>query len=103
MILNPAEKPPKTYLLGMCTGLLPAAALATSRTLDGLLKIAPEIVLISLRLAVEVSRRSIQVEQDTDSWVLIVTGPSTDDLEKLIEEFHKSRVSLTIYSVVTNA
>lgn len=82
----------------MCTGLLPAAAVATSKGLSNLLKVAPEIVLISLRLAVEASRRSTQVEQGPGSWAMVVTGTSTQDLEKAMEEFHRLNVNLSIPS-----
>ncbi|KAH7374244.1 PKS16 protein [Cadophora sp. MPI-SDFR-AT-0126] len=78
----------RTIVLGYCSGLLPAAAAATAHSMVELLAIAPEIVATSVRLGLEVQRRSTLLEDCQESWARVVTGISSATLRKRLEEFH---------------
>lgn len=81
------------YVLGLCTGLLSAAAAAASRSVSDLLRIAPEIVCISLRVALEAQHRSAQLEKSSESWAVVVAGIPATEQQGAIDEFHKSHVT----------
>ncbi|KAK0112637.1 hypothetical protein ONS95_014376 [Cadophora gregata] len=78
----------RTIVLGYCTGLLPAAAAALTHSMVDLLAIAPEIVATSVRLGLEVQRRSTLLEDCQESWARVVTGIPIGTLRKSLEEFH---------------
>lgn len=82
----------QTIVLGYCSGLLPAAAAATAHSMVELLSVAPEIVAISVRLGLEVQRRSTLLEDSPESWARVVTGISSTNLRKCLEEFHDGNV-----------
>lgn len=82
--------------MGLCTGLLPAAAAATAKSASELLKLAPEIVCVALRLALETSHRSTQLEQCTDSWAVVVGEIPARAQQNAIDDFHKEHVSTSI-------
>lgn len=83
-------------LLGPCTGLLPAAAAATTTSLSGLLKLPPDIVCVSLRVGLLASRRSTQLERSMESWAIMVSRVPASELQKVIQEFHAKNVGVTI-------
>ncbi len=83
-------------LLGLCTGLLPAAAAATTTSLSGLLKLPPDIVCVSLRVGLLASRRSTRLERSMESWAIMVSGVPASELQKVIQEFHARNVGVTI-------
>ena len=94
----------KAYLIGLCTGLLAAAAAAAARSTTELLQLAPEIVAIALRLALETSHRSVQLERSTDSWAVVVGGVSAEKQQKAINDFHVANVSMTeVLAIAFNA
>ena len=82
----------KIYLVGLCTGMLPAAAMAVSNSTSQLLKIAPEIVCVSLRLGLEASRRSAQIEKSCESWATIVPGMAPQAQQEALDNFHQTYV-----------
>ena len=82
----------RIYLVGLCTGMLPAAAMAASSSTSHLLKLAPQIVLISLRLGVEAHRRSAQIEVSTDSWAFVVPGMAPQQQQECLDQFHSDFV-----------
>lgn len=84
--------------MGLCTGLLSAAAAAASRSVSDLLKIAPEIVCISLRVALEAQHRSAQIEKSTESWAVVIAGISAAEQQEALDEFHKSHVIVPGFS-----
>lgn len=94
------EKVPSstTYLVGLCTGMLPAAASAFASSTTQLLELAPGIVCISLRLGLEASRRSAQIEKSSKSWATIVPGVPLQDQKDALHRFH--HVYVRIISVM---
>lgn len=68
--------------------MLPAAALAFSSSTTQLLELAPEIVRISLRLGLEASRRSEQIEKSHKSWATVVPGVPLQEQREILHRFH---------------
>jgi Starter unit:ACP transacylase in aflatoxin biosynthesis len=93
-------QPPDSYLIGICTGSLAAAAISCCQTLSELLPVAVQVVNLSLhagRLAADIGAR-LQVDSDSEqsgtSWALIFTGLTTDRANPVINAFSESEVSL---------
>lgn len=82
-----------TSVLGFCTGLFPAAAVAISRSIAELLELAPKILCVTLRVALEIGKRSELVESSEENWAKAVTGLSAETLENTLEAFHNDKVS----------
>lgn len=87
-----AKPPSKIYIIGLCTGLLPAAAAATAKSAGELLQLAPSIIRIALRLSLEVDRRSSWIEETTQSWASIVPGIPVNEQLSALDDFHKQTV-----------
>ncbi|KAI4198281.1 MAG: hypothetical protein LQ350_005364 [Teloschistes chrysophthalmus] len=68
--------------------LITVAALAVTTSTSQLLKLAPEIVRIALRLGLEARRRSTQIERSNDSWARIVPGLAPREQQKALDLFH---------------
>ena len=83
----------RTYLVGLCTGMLPAAALAAASSTSQLLRLAPDIVRMALRLGLEVRRRSDQIERTSESWATVVPGTPPQEQQKALDQFHEETVS----------
>ena len=81
-----------TYLVGLCTGMLPAAALAFSSSNTQLLELAPKIVCVSLRLGLEAARRSAQIETSNESWAVVVPGVGLQEQREILLRFHHAHV-----------
>lgn len=82
-----------TNLVGLCTGMLPAAALAVTTSPSQLLRQAPDVVRVVLRLGLEARRRSAQIEPSRESWATIVPGIAPQEQQKALDLFHKEKVS----------
>lgn len=53
-----------------------------------MLELAPEIVCISLRLGLEASRRSAQIERSHESWATLVPGIPLQEQRDVLDRFH---------------
>ncbi|KAL8701306.1 MAG: hypothetical protein Q9201_004977 [Fulgogasparrea decipioides] len=84
-----AKPSSEIHIIGLCTGLLPAAAAATARSTDELLRLAPSIISIALRLALEADLRSSQIEETNQSWAAVVPGVAASEQQSALDEFHK--------------
>lgn len=84
-----------TVIVGLCTGLLAAAAVALSPALPALVPLGVEIVLIAFRtgLCAGTAARSLELSQDrAASWSSIVTGTNDREAQATIDSFHKAKV-----------
>ncbi|KAF2470334.1 ketoacyl-synt-domain-containing protein [Lindgomyces ingoldianus] len=93
---NPTEfpNPANTRLLGLCTGLLAASVVASSRTLGDLLPLAIEAIRVAFRAGTCVGTAKDSLEQranEKESWSTIVTGISENVAKSAISEFHDNR------------
>lgn len=86
-----ANAPSRVTLVGFCTGLIPAAAVASATSISDVLEIAPELVCISLRLGLAASRRSMQSEPSSESWATVVLAVPRDGQQKEMDEFHEDQ------------
>lgn len=78
---------------GLCMGTLPAIAAAASFSETDLLSMAPEFVQLSLRIGLEVSRRTLALEYSSESWSFSVSGVSLETLREDLRRFNQSKVS----------
>lgn len=90
-ILGSGQNP--VQVLGFCTGLLPASAIIAARDTSELFTLAREIISITFRMAYEIRRRMLLIEDDPSSWAMTYVGLTAEKMEKILDEFHKSQVS----------
>lgn len=95
---NQSSGASKTCAVGLCTGLLAAAAVASSPALPALVPLAVEVVLIAFRtgLYAGVTAKSLEVSQGhASSWSSAVTGTNDKDAQAAISDFHHQKVCNT--------
>ena len=83
--------------VGVCTGSIAAIAVSVSLSETHLLKIAPEFVLLSLRMGIAASRRSLALEMAPGDWAVTFSATSVEKLEEMLEDFHRSKVSYSAH------
>ncbi|KAF2738000.1 polyketide synthase PksA [Polyplosphaeria fusca] len=104
---NPSEVPnlANTRVLGLCTGLLAASVVASSKTLGELLPLAVEAVKIAFRAGTCVGAAKDALEQTSsskESWSTIVTGTNENAAKSAIAQFHDERnVSVSAQAYVS--
>ncbi|KAL8730110.1 MAG: hypothetical protein Q9166_004309 [cf. Caloplaca sp. 2 TL-2023] len=69
--------------------MLPAAALAVTTSTSQLLRLAPDIVRVALRLGLAARRRSTQIERSSESWATVVSGIAPKEQQKALDAFHR--------------
>ncbi|KAK2593654.1 hypothetical protein QQS21_008658 [Conoideocrella luteorostrata] len=74
--------------MGVCTGSLAAIAAVAANSDSDLLQLAPHFVQLSLRLGVEVSRRSLSLDTSSGSWSTCVSGLTLDAIEDELQKFN---------------
>ncbi|KAK8256702.1 polyketide synthase-like protein [Phyllosticta capitalensis] len=94
---NPSELPvaSNTRILGLCTGLLAASAVASAKSLSDLLPLAVEAVRIAFRTGTCVGTAKAALEhanETNDSWSTIVAGISEQTARSALAEFHQAKV-----------
>lgn len=85
----------RTVTVGLCTGLLAAAAVAFSPALPALVPLGVEVTLIAFRtgLCVGTAARSLELSQDrAASWSFIVTGTDDKEAQAILSSFHREKV-----------
>lgn len=93
-----------TYAVGLCTGLLAAAAVASSPALPALIPLGVEAALIAFRVGLYVgtTAKRLDVSRDgTASWSTIVTGTSEMAVQNAVAAFNKEKVIETHFSPFT--
>ncbi|KAF7196198.1 Non-reducing polyketide synthase 1 [Pseudocercospora fuligena] len=93
---HPSELPAasNTRVLGLCTGLLAAAAVVSSKTIDELVSLGVEFVRVAFRSGAAVDGvRSVlgQTGEDKEPWSTIVTGVDGASAKKALDAFHKEK------------
>ncbi|KAF7503263.1 hypothetical protein GJ744_004054 [Endocarpon pusillum] len=84
----------QTLLLGICGGLLPAATAAASTNVAELIQVASFFVGLNCRVAVAISRRSVEIENDKGSWAFSALGSVVTQLPSILDHFHEEEVRL---------
>ena len=88
--------PYDTYLVGLCTGLLAAAAISSARTAAELLPAAVEAVLVAFRVGIcasGVRNRLAQGSSASACWSVVIPSLSGESASSLLNEFSESQVS----------
>lgn len=88
----------RTYMVGLCTGLLSAAAISSTPTVSTLIPLAVQTVLIAFRTGLYVnslSERLHPVLSRSESWTMIFPGVGEEEAKNATSKFHASNVSLT--------
>jgi hypothetical protein len=92
-LLATGENSPQLLTLGICGGLLAAAAASVARNVAELIEVASLLAGVTCRVAVEISRRAIQIEDDdTGSWAFSALGAVVPELPSILDQFHKDQV-----------
>ena len=89
-------RPSRTHILGVCTGLLAASAVASSCSLTSLIPLAVQTLRIAFRLGSRVATVGNQLESRTSvpqSWSTIVLGMTSEVAEVTLSEFNEKHVS----------
>jgi hypothetical protein len=89
--------PRDTFLVGLCTGLFAATAIASSPSLSELVPIGVQVVLMAFRTGGCVAALADRLEKDSDlsaSWTYVVPGAGEVAATSMLTEFHKVNVSI---------
>ena len=79
-------------VVGVCTGSLAAIAAIIGRSDADFLDLALEFVLVALRLGVEVSRRSDNIESASEPWAVAITKVGSESVLATIDAFNQSHM-----------
>jgi len=85
-----------SQILGVCTGLLAASAVASSDSLTALIPLAVQTVCIAFRLGARVSRVGHQLEasrSEDQTWSTIILGIGSEAAELELKDFNQNQVS----------
>lgn len=85
----------ESFIIGLCTGQLAAAAVSSSRTVGELIPVAIETVVLALRLGVCVLKIQELVESNksVSSWSVLVSGIREQEAQELIQKYAEKNVS----------
>lgn len=85
----------KSFIIGLCTGQLAAAAVSSSKTVGELIPVGVETVVLALRLGISVMKVQELVESSKSgsSWSVLVSGMREQEAQELIEQFAEKNVS----------
>ena len=92
--------PSRTYIVGLCTGSLAAAAIASSPSPGTLVPLAVETVRIAFRTGLQVGTAARRVHQTVDSpesWAVLVSETTEVDARHAINDFHDKKVRKLIF------
>jgi hypothetical protein len=84
--------PNPVIALSICGSLLPAAAAAVANDVGELIEVSTFLATVACRLAVQVTRRSIQIEDDSGAWAFSTLGEIVTQLPSILEHFHDDQV-----------
>lgn len=85
----------ENHVIGLCTGLLASAAVASSRSVGELIPVAVEAVVVALRLglcAYKVRDYVGQYSGETQSWSAVISGVNEEKALAIIEQFSVEKV-----------
>lgn len=81
------------HVVGLCTGLIPAAAFATATSVAQLIQMSREVVSLSIRIGIEAQRRSDEIERGSQDWTLCVSKLAVDTAQTMLDTFNDAKVS----------
>jgi hypothetical protein len=90
----------ETCLIGLCSGLFAATAIASSPSLSGLVPIAVQMVLMAFRTGAYVAalaERLHKSSESSSSWTYVLPGISEVAASSIISDFHRTNVSAPVH------
>lgn len=87
--------PSETCLVGLCTGLFAAAAIASSPSISQLIPIAIQVVLMAFRTGAHVAALANRLNHESElpeSWTYVVSATHDKEVNSALDEFHKDNV-----------
>ena len=90
-------------MIGLCTGLIAAAAVASARSLSELLPLAVEAVRVAFKVGLSVANIGSYVDDVPSSWSTLVTGISEQDAHHDIDCFHQNSQTTPLDRVYISA
>lgn len=87
----------KTQILGICTGLLAASAVASCNSLTSLIPLAVQTVVVAFRLGSRVASTGAQIESRAErdqEWSTIVVGLGSEAAEAALADFNETQVRI---------
>lgn len=101
---RPYSPPASVTLVGLCTGSIAAAAVASSQNVSELITAGVQAARVAFRLGLCVARVSRAVEASSEdasrSWTIIVSGIPLSEAEATLKDFSSQRVSVPPYIVI---
>lgn len=91
-ILSSTEASQPIVILGICGGLLSAAAAAVSRNIAELIEVGSFLAGITCRVAVAISRRAVEIDDENGSWAFTAMGDVVSQLPTILEQFNRNQV-----------
>lgn len=88
-----ASRDSPSYSIGLCTGLLPAAAAATARDVGELLTIGRVLIPVAYRLGVQQWKSAHEIESAPGAWAVAVVNVDPQDIENIINAFNDDMVT----------
>ena len=85
--------PADTIIVGLCTGLLAAAAVSASQSALGLIENALKAVRVAFRIGITVNNAAQRLSTDVNqSWSRLVVGVQTEACNAEIRQFNERKV-----------
>lgn len=85
-----------TQLVGLCSGLFAASAIASTPTLSTLVPVATQVVLMAFRTGSYVHKLAERLHptfEQSESWTYIFPGLKPAETTNVLKEFHQTNVS----------
>ncbi|KAL9004648.1 MAG: hypothetical protein Q9188_002539 [Gyalolechia gomerana] len=101
---NPHD-PSNTLVIGLCTGLLTAAAVASAPTPYRLIPLGVEVVLIAFRVGTYIHQTARQLDishTGNDCWSSVVGGTTEEKAQDALNSFHTKKASRLIWLPLTS-
>ncbi|KAK4230211.1 PaPKS1 melanin biosynthesis polyketide synthase encoded by the PaPKS1 protein [Podospora fimiseda] len=100
----------RTLLVGLCSGMFAASAIASTPSLSTLVPVAVQAVLLAFRTGSHVhaiGERLNPVDEQSESWTYIFPGLKEDDATSALDDFHQQngtpQASRAYVSAVSNS
>lgn len=83
-----------TCVVGICGGLLPAAARATANDMNQLLEISRKLVAVAFREGVVQWRRAMDIEGQPGHWAVAIVDVPPKQISTIIDAFNEDMVRI---------
>lgn len=90
-----STSPSETCLVGLCTGLFAAAAIASSPSISQLIPIAIQVTLMAFRTGAHVAALADRLNnrsESPESWTYVVPAEKESEINSILNDFHKENV-----------